>query len=43
MARVSLLLVALAALAAAPGHSEDAPDIAGIYELQGETTVEGFA
>src|SRR5687768_10914538 len=42
MRKVTLLLVALiAALAAPASRSEEVPDIAGIYELQGETTVEG--
>ena len=42
MRKATLLLVTLiAAFTAPPSRSEEVPDIAGIYELQGETTVEG--
>ena len=42
MRKATLLLAALvAALVAPPSRSEEVPDIAGIYEIQGETTVEG--
>jgi hypothetical protein len=42
MRSVTLLLAALvAALGASPSRSQEVPDVAGIYELQGETTVEG--
>jgi hypothetical protein len=42
MRSATLLLAALvAAFAASPSRSQEVPDVAGIYELQGETTVEG--
>lgn len=42
MRHATLLLSALmAASAAAPARAQDVPDIAGIYEIQGQTVVEG--
>jgi hypothetical protein len=42
MRHATLLLSALiAASAAAPVRAQEVPDIAGIYEIQGETVVEG--
>ena len=42
MRHATLLLSALlAASPAAPARGQDVPDIAGIYEIQGQTTVEG--
>jgi hypothetical protein len=42
MRKATLLLAAFcAAFAAPPSRAEEVPDIAGIYELQGETTVAG--
>jgi len=42
MRHVTLLLAALCvAFAAAPSRAEDVPDLAGIYEIEGETTVAG--
>jgi hypothetical protein len=40
-AALLLLAVLLVASAAAPLRAQDVPDIAGIYEIQGQTTVEG--
>ncbi len=41
MRNVTLLLAALCVALAAPSYAEEPLDIAGIYELRGETTVEG--
>ena len=42
MRKATLLLAAFcAAIAAPPSRAEEVPDIAGIYEIQGETTVAG--
>src|SRR5687767_74445 len=40
MAKASLLLSLLVAALAASARAEDSPEIAGIYEINGETTVE---
>jgi hypothetical protein len=40
MAKASLLLALLVAALVGSARAEDAPDIAGIYEINGETTVE---
>jgi hypothetical protein len=40
MAKATLLFALLAAALAGSVRAEDAPDIAGIYEINGETTVE---
>lgn len=42
MRKATLLVAALvAAFAGPPSRAEEVPDIAGIYELRGQTTVEG--
>jgi len=42
MRKATLLLAAFcAAFAAPPSRAEEVPDVAGIYEIQGETTVAG--
>jgi hypothetical protein len=42
MRNATLLLAAfLAAFASAPGRAQEVPEVAGIYEIQGQTVVEG--